>query len=532
MTDPALLDCRGIVKRFPGVQALRGVDFAVRPGRVHGLVGENGAGKSTLTKVLAGLYPPDAGTLALDGKPLSLRGTDDALARGIVTVHQDINLIATQTVAENVFLANEPTHRARSGWCAWARCARRPPSCWRATASPCSPDSKVADLPNDQRKMVQIVKAISRRARVLLLDEPTSSLTDSEVRLVLRLIRDLAAQGTGVVFISHYLNEVFEVCDEITVLRDGAVVLAASRRGHHAWRDVVAAMIGRRLEAATRRADAPRPAEPLLEVRGLCVRHGPRDVSFTLHKGEMLGITGLTGSGLTELAKAIFGSPDARRESGEVRLDGRALALRDPSEALAAGIVLLTNDRLREGVLPDFTIQENVVLPILGRFAGLLGRARPGARSGRRRARPSAGCGCARPGRRRRSARSAAATSRRCCSPSGWGPGRACSSWTSRPSASTSARRPRSATLIRAIAADGVGVVLITAEIDELTTLCDRVLVMFRGRFVAELTDAAIERERHPARLGQREDGGLSVALTGRPARAAARASCCASPTA
>ena len=181
--------------------------------------------------MLAGLYPPDAGTLALDGKPLSLRGTDDALARGIVTVHQDINLIATQTVAENVFLANEPTYRPVRGHAHGcdARAGRRAAGALRIAVSP---DSKVADLPNDQRKMVQIVKAISRRARVLLLDEPTSSLTDSEVRLVLRLIRDLAAQGTGVVFISHYLSEVFEVCDEITVLRDGAVVLAAEARDH------------------------------------------------------------------------------------------------------------------------------------------------------------------------------------------------------------------------------------------------------------------------------------------------------------
>ena len=165
------------MKSFPGVQALRGVDFAVRPGRVHGLVGENGAGKSTLTKVLAGLYPPDAGTLALDGKPLSLRGTDDALARGIVTVHQDINLIATQTVAENVFLANEPTIGPLGVVRMGAMRAQAAELLARYGIA-VSPDSKVADLTNDQRKMVQIVKAISRRARVLLLDEPTSSLTD------------------------------------------------------------------------------------------------------------------------------------------------------------------------------------------------------------------------------------------------------------------------------------------------------------------------------------------------------------------
>ncbi|MFO1068906.1 MAG: sugar ABC transporter ATP-binding protein [Geminicoccaceae bacterium] len=441
-TQAPLLDCRGIVKTFPGVQALKGVDFAVRPGRVHGLVGENGAGKSTLTKVIAGLYGPDGGTLSLDGQPLALRGTDDALARGIVTVHQDINLIPTQTVAENVFLANEPTI-GRLGVVRMREMRARTAELLERYGIRVSPDSLVSALPNDQRKMVQIVKAISRKARVLLLDEPTSSLTDDEVRLVLRLIRDLAAQGTGIVFISHYLSEVFEVCDEITVLRDGAVVLATETPAT-SLPDVVAAMIGRRLETPERRAGRELPSEPLLEVEGLRVRNGPRNVSLTLHKGEILGITGLTGSGLTELAKALFGSPDTRREAGRVRLDGRELTLRDPTEALAAGIVLLTNDRLREGILPDFTIQENVVLPVLDRFAGLLGRLDLGAigeaaRDAIRRLRVRA------PARRRRPGRSAAATSRRSCSPSGWGRSRGSSSWTSRPSASMSAPRPRSA---------------------------------------------------------------------------------------
>ena len=188
MTDAAtaLLDCRGIEKSFAAVKALRGVDFSVRPGRVHGLVGENGAGKSTLTKVLAGLYPPDAGTIALDGQPLSLRGTDDALTRGIVTVHQDINLIPTQTVAENIFLANEPT----MGLLGVVRMGAMRAQAHELLARhgiAVSPDSRVAELANDQRKMVQIVKAISRRARVLLLDEPTSSLTEDEVRLVQHL---------------------------------------------------------------------------------------------------------------------------------------------------------------------------------------------------------------------------------------------------------------------------------------------------------------------------------------------------------
>ena len=493
MTDPAtaLLDCRGIEKSFAAVRALRGVDFSVRPGRVHGLVGENGAGKSTLTKVLAGLYPPDAGTISLDGQRLELRGTADALARGIVTVHQDINLIPTQTVAENIFLANEPT----SGPLGIVRMGAMRAQARELLARygiAVSPDSSVAELANDQRKMVQIVKAISRRARVLLLDEPTSSLTDDEVRLVLRLIRDLAGQGTGIVFISHYLSEVFEVCDEITVLRDGAVVLAEPIRDT-SLPSVVAAMIGRRLEAATRRTESTRSTEPLLEVRDLSVRNGPRQACFTLHKGEILGITGLTGSGLTELAKAIFASPDTRREAGTVRLDGGELSLRDPSDALAAGIVLLTNDRLREGVLPDFTIQENVALPVLDRFAGFLGRldlpaigtvAREAI--GRLRVRA--------PGPQT-PVRSLSGGNQQKVLFAKWLGTQPRVFIMDEPTIGIDVgSKAEIRELIRAIAADGVGVILITAEIDELTTLCDRVLVMFRGRFVAELENDAIER--------------------------------------
>ena len=493
MTDAAtaLLDCRGIEKSFAAVRALRGVDFSVRPGRVHGLVGENGAGKSTLTKVLAGLYPPDAGTISLDGQRLELRGTDDALARGIVTVHQDINLIPTQTVAENIFLANEPT-TGPLGIVRMGAMRARARELLARHGIAVSPDSRVAELTNDQRKMVQIVKAISRRARVLLLDEPTSSLTEDEVRLVLRLIRDLAGQGTGIVFISHYLSEVFEVCDEITVLRDGAVVLAAPIRDT-SLPSVVAAMIGRRLEAATRRTESTRSAEPLLEVRELSVRNGPRQASFTLHKGEILGITGLTGSGLTELAKAIFASPDTRREAGAVRLDGRELALRDPSDALAAGIVLLTNDRLREGVLPDFTIQENVVLPVLDRFAGMLGHLDLSAIGAV--AREAIGRLRVRAPGPQTPVRSLSGGNQQKVLFAKWLGTRPRVFIMDEPTIGIDVgSKAEIRELIRAIAADGVGVILITAEIDELTTLCDRVLVMFRGRFVAELENDAIER--------------------------------------
>ncbi|HRY25545.1 MAG TPA: ATP-binding cassette domain-containing protein, partial [Geminicoccaceae bacterium] len=279
MAGEPLLACRGIAKAFGGVQALRGVDFDVHAGRVHALVGENGAGKSTLTKIIAGLYPADAGTMHLAGEPLAVTDTAAALGRGIVTVHQDVNLILTQTVAENVFLANEPT-TGPFGIIRGRELRRRTAELLDRYAIACTPDTLVAELPNDQRKMVQILKAISREARLLLLDEPTSSLTETEVRMVLRLIRELAGQGVGIVFISHYLTEVFEVADAITVLRDGALALAGER-ADLTLPDVVAAMIGRELDHQHERGAGRVIGAPLLEVAGLSVRGGPRDVAFT-----------------------------------------------------------------------------------------------------------------------------------------------------------------------------------------------------------------------------------------------------------
>jgi ABC-type sugar transport system ATPase subunit len=487
-----LLACEGIVKNFGGVRALRGVDFSVRAGRVHALVGENGAGKSTLAKIIAGLYPPDAGRLLLDGQPLALSGTREALKRGIVTVHQDINLIPSQTVAENIFLANEPASRL-FGVIRQGELHARTAALLERYGIGCRPGTLVADLPNDQKKMVQILKAISREARILLLDEPTSSLTDAELRLVLRLIRELAEQGVGIVFISHYLGEVFEVANDITVLRDGAMALSANRQATSIG-DVVAAMIGRELapEAQGRREAAP--GKPLLEVRDLSVRNGPAGVSFTLHEGEVLGITGLTGSGLTELAKAIFASPDVRRDGGEIRLHGEPLHARTPRDSLAAGIALLTNDRLREGILPESPIYENVALPVLGRFGNRFGVLDLAAM---------------------RDAGARAIQRLRIRAPGPASPAKSLSGGNQQKVllAKWLGTHPRVFIMdeptigidvgskaeireqVRQIARRGVGVILITAEIDELTTLCDRVLIMFRGRVVAELAGGAINRQ-------------------------------------
>ncbi len=491
MAGEPLLACRGIAKAFGGVQALKGVDFDVHAGRIHALVGENGAGKSTLTKIIAGLYPADAGTMRLAGEPLAVTDTAAALARGIVTVHQDVNLILTQTVAENVFLANEPT-LGPLGIIRGRELHRRTAALLERYGIACAPETLVQDLPNDQRKMVQILKAISREARLLLLDEPTSSLAEAEVRLVLDLIRELAGQGVGIVFISHYITEVFEVADEITVLRDGAVSLVGAS-ADLTLPEVVAAMIGHELDHQHERGAGRAIGAPLLEVSGLRVRGGPRDVAFTLHEGEILGITGLTGSGLGALGKAIVASPDTKLEAGTLRLHGRPLEVKTPRDALDAGIVLLTNDRLREGLLPESPIFENVTLPVLSRFAGRGGilDLRAMLAAGRE-----------------------AIARLNIRAPGPATPAKALSGGNQQKVlfAKWLATRPKvfimdeptigidvgSKAEIRAIvretAATGVGVLLITAEIDELTTLCDRVLVMFRGRITADLAGAAIER--------------------------------------
>jgi ABC-type sugar transport system ATPase subunit len=494
MSDPAtpLLRCQGLVKTFPGVQALKGVDFTVTPGRVHGLVGENGAGKSTLLKILAGVYRPDGGAIQLDGAPLVLGGTDDALGQGIVTIHQDINLIGSLTVADNIMLNNEPTV-GPLGFLKRREIDRRTEELLRFYEVDARPQALVSDLPNDAKKMIQILKAIVRQAKVLLMDEPTSSLTDVEVRLVLRLIRSLAEQGVGVVFVSHYLSEVFEVCDEITVLRDGAVA-ASGPRAATSLPDVVRAMLGRSLETAPERRASAATAEPLLAVEGLSVRGSLRDISFTLHRGEVLGFTGLTGSGLTELARALFGSEDVKRSAGRFAIAGRPAALANPAQSLKAGMALLTNDRLREGILPDSPLYENICLPILDRFVGAMGLLDQN--------------GMVAAGRRaiERLRIRAPGPSTVTKTLSGGNQQKVLfAKWLETQPKIFILDEPTIGIdvgskfeirgIIESIAAAGVGVILISAELADIESLCDRVLVMFRGAIVGEFAGAAIRRE-------------------------------------
>jgi ABC-type sugar transport system ATPase subunit len=487
-----ILDCRKLVKSFAAVHALRAVDFRIHAGRVRGLVGENGAGKSTLAKIIAGVYQPDSGSIHLAGAPVRLTGADDALARRIVTVHQDINLVQTMTVTENLLLNNEPTYRF--GIIRRRDMRDKVRHLLDQYEVDADADAVVGKLPNDLKKMVQIVKAVSLKPRILLLDEPTSSLTDSEVQVVLRLIRKLADDGVGVVLISHYLNEIFDVCDDLTVMRDGEVV-ADGRVAETSLPQVVTQMIGRHLESSSpskATAAVAQPGEPLLRVEDLAVAGRLRKVNFALRRGEVLGITGLAGSGLGDLAKAIFGAAGSRT-TGRVVVDGKAVAPGSPSASLASGIALITGDRRREGIFPDFTLQENICLPILGRFTGFAGRL-DGAAMEQTTARNLARLRVRAPGPQTRAGQLSGGNQQKVVF----------AKWLEtlpkvfvmdEPTIGIDVgSKAEIREIINEIAGAGVGIVLITTELEELVSLCDRVLVMFRGELVAELTGDGIER--------------------------------------
>ena len=364
-----LLRCRGLTRSFGAVRALRGVDFSIAAGRVRGLVGENGAGKSTLAKIIAGVHPPDGGTIELDGRPVRFSGAEQALQQRIVTVHQDINLVQTMSVAENLLLNNEPTYPL--GIIRRKAMREAAQALLEKYEIAVDPDETVGSLANDLKKMVQIVKAVSLEPRILILDEPTSSLTEAQVRVALRLIRQLASQGVGVVLISHYLAEIFEVSrrpDRHARRRGGRGRAgernhAAASRGPNGWTQS-------RHFAPRRPMSAPPPCTaPLMTVENLSVSGLLQNVSFTLRSGEVLGVTGLAGSGLHELSKGLFGAA-GRKASGRILIQGVPVPPGDPAAALKSGIALLTSDRLGEGVLPNFTLVENICLPILSRFTG------------------------------------------------------------------------------------------------------------------------------------------------------------------
>jgi ribose transport system ATP-binding protein len=360
--EPALV-MEGIDKRFPGVHALKGVDLRVGRGQVMGIVGENGAGKSTLMKVLAGAYRPDAGRIVVEGEPLEANSPADALAAGVAVIYQELSLIPEMSVAENLFLGDMPTRgplldrgeaRAR---------ARRLLA--RVGLENLSTGAPVRSLRLGVRQLVEVAKALHRDARILVMDEPTSALQRSEVELLFDVVRDLREEGISVIYISHHLEEVFEICDAATVMRDGAVV---GSRPIDEWttESLVQAMVNKRLDALFPSRER-NLGEVALEVKNLSLEPRVRDVSFSVREGEILGLAGVVGAGRTETLKTIAGVTPAT--GGEILIKGRKKEIRSVPEALDAGVVYVPEDRGTEGLVRSASINENMVLGVLDRIS-------------------------------------------------------------------------------------------------------------------------------------------------------------------
>jgi ribose transport system ATP-binding protein len=351
---PSTLAIRNITKTYPGgTQALRGVSFAVRPGVVHGLVGANGAGKSTLIKIIAGAERPSTGELVWLGQPVEWRRPADSQSAGVAVVHQQSPVVPALSVLENVYLGNETTGL----WKPQDRIAQFGSLCEQVSFA-IDPHTPVKELSVGDRQMVSILRALAQKPALILLDEPTASISPAERTGVLRAARSLAATGVAVIFVSHFLNEVMEICDEVSVLRDGQLVDEFDRTGMSVER-MVAGIVGSRLQAVESAGVTHRIGDVILDVRQLQSTTMASPVSLQVRRGEIVGLAGLLGSGRTSLLKAIFGAD--RRASGEVIVNGKPVA-GSPQAAVARGIALVPEDRLGEGLIADWEIWRNTSL--------------------------------------------------------------------------------------------------------------------------------------------------------------------------
>jgi len=354
-----LLEIRGVRKAFPGVVALDDVQFRLRAGTVHALMGENGAGKSTLMKIIAGVYTPDQGELRVKGRPLTLQGPLDALNNGIAMIHQELNLMPFMTVAENIWIRREPLNRL--GFVDHGELRRRTQALFDRLAIDIDPETEVRNLSIASRQMVEIAKAVSFESDVLIMDEPTSALTDKEVDHLFRIIRQLRAAGKGIVYITHKMNELFEIADEVSVFRDGKYI--DTKRSSEVTRDdIIRMMVGRDITQMFPKETVP-IGDVVLSVKDLGVNGIFRGINFELRAGEILGLAGLVGSGRSNVAEALFGVVPAT--SGEIRIHGQKVSIDTPAQALSHGMAFLTEDRKDTGCFLLLDILANMESAVL-----------------------------------------------------------------------------------------------------------------------------------------------------------------------
>lgn len=481
------VEMRGIVKSFPGVNALRGVDLSVLAGEVHVLLGENGAGKSTLMKILAGVYRPDAGSVLLNGSPQAFDRPQQALAAGIRTIYQELSLIEPLSVAENLFLARPPVGRLHH--LSAARLIAQAREALAAIAPDVAADAVVASLPLGARQRVEITRALLERGRVLIMDEPTASLNAAETERLFETVRTLAARGIAILYITHRMEEIEAIGDRVTVLRDGLSAGTVSARDTP-LSQLITMMVGEVPSAPEPVAATEGPL--LLDVRSLGRAGHFSSVSLAVRGGEIVSVAGLVGSGMTDLARALFGAEPA--DTGEIRVDERPVRLTSPHAAIAAGIGYVPEDRAGQGLIPGASILHNGSLAALDRFAtmGWLHR-RSESEAVRATARqlhimaPSLS----------RPVRLLSGGNQQKVVMAKWLASRARVLILNEPTRGVDvAARHEIYRLLEDLAAEGRAVLVFSSDLQEVVTISHRVLVMRRGHVVAQLSRAELSKNR------------------------------------
>jgi len=494
--DKPLLRLQGIVKRFVGVTALAGVDFDLRAGEVHALCGENGAGKSTLMRVMSGQLEPDEGSIVLKGQVVRFASPREAERAGIAMIHQELNLAPHLSVAENIFLAREPRHRGWAGMGALfidrARLHADARRCLARLGLAIDPARIVNTLSVAQRQMVEIAKALSIDAELLIMDEPSSSLTESETEHLFRVIAELKQAGVAIVYITHRLDEMARVVDRVTVLRDGRRV-ACDRFAETSAAQIVERMVGRALDEKFPPRTSTPTGDILMSVHGLTRRGVFEDVGFELRRGEILGFAGLMGAGRTEVARAIFGADAV--DAGTVSLgDGPPLAIRRPRDAIRHGIAYLSEDRKGEGLALPMTVAQNVSLANPGAVSNAAGFIRFAVEHAAARSYVDA-LDIRTPSTRQVVQLLSGGNQQKVV----------IAKWLFRDSRVLIFDEPTRGidvgakyaiyTLLDALAARGIGVLLISSELPEILGLTDRVLVFHAGRIKARLETRSTTQE-------------------------------------
>jgi rhamnose transport system ATP-binding protein len=488
MLSQPLIELRGITKQFGGAHALRGVQLALYPHEVHALVGENGAGKSTLVKILGGVHVPDAGEMRVDGELVTLHSPSQAQRLGIAVIHQHPTLFPDLDVAENIYMGHHPVGRLRQ--VDWKRMYARVDNLLATLGVQFTARTPVRSLSVADQQLVEIAKALNVETRVLVMDEPTASLSPHEVHELFAIVRRLREQGVAILFVSHRLEEVFELADRVTILRDGSFVISAPAK-EITPEAMIRHMVGREI-AALFPKQATTIGAPVLAVKHLSRAGEFRDISFEVHQGEIVGLAGLVGAGRTEVAQALFGI--TRPESGEIRLYGELVQIDSPAKAMRLGIAYVPEDRLSQGLVLEFPIRSNITSPIwqkISKWFGLLDFAYE-----RRLARDFF----------QRLDIHAQGINQQTKSLSGGNQQKVVlAKWlTTKPKVLILDEPTRGVDigakaevhrLVSNLAAEGIAILLISSELPEVLAMADRVLVLHEGRITAEFDHAAATQE-------------------------------------